>query len=287
MIRTAVLLTVYNRKEVTLQGLRSLYKAIEMLEEEYIFDVYMTDDGCTDGTGEAVRIDFPDISIVHGDGNLYWGGGMRLAWQNAIDSGTDYDYFLWFNDDSIIEEDALCTMFKYSNNHSIITGAFKDSKGKASYGGKDINDILIEPNGKLQEIELMNGNMVLIPNCVYRNVGLIDKFYVHFGGDYDYGLRAQEMGYKIYLTPSFVGTSDRHDSFIPKYCSPNLSLMKRWKILHSPIYSPSVKFHFSYVHYGCLCASKYLIISYLGVFSPSVYAYLKKKQWKNNMDKKV
>lgn len=41
MIRTAVILTVYNRKETTLQGLRSLYKAIDVLGEEYAFDIHV------------------------------------------------------------------------------------------------------------------------------------------------------------------------------------------------------------------------------------------------------
>ena len=64
MIKTAVLLTVYNRKEVTLQGLRSLHKAIAYLREGYSFDIFMTDDGCTDGTAEAVSKEFSDIHIV-------------------------------------------------------------------------------------------------------------------------------------------------------------------------------------------------------------------------------
>lgn len=81
MINTAVLLTVYNRKNVTLQGLRTLYRAIEflkkeLLESDYQLDIYMTDDGYIDGTGEAVRKEFPYVYITQGASSLYWSGGF-------------------------------------------------------------------------------------------------------------------------------------------------------------------------------------------------------------------
>ena len=44
----AVLLTVFNRKDITLKGLSTLYAAMKPVEDKYSFDVYMTNDGCTD-----------------------------------------------------------------------------------------------------------------------------------------------------------------------------------------------------------------------------------------------
>ena len=72
MKRIAVLLTVYNRKEVTLKGLRSLYNAIAFLKnlhpkKDYCFDVYMTDDGCTDGTGDE---DEPNDETAEKDNSM-------------------------------------------------------------------------------------------------------------------------------------------------------------------------------------------------------------------------
>lgn len=43
-IKVAVLLTVFNRKEITLKGLRSLFVNILKMNQIH-FDVYMTDDG--------------------------------------------------------------------------------------------------------------------------------------------------------------------------------------------------------------------------------------------------
>lgn len=48
MIKTlAVLITVHNRKEKTLKCLQLLHAQLPM--EGYQVDIYLTDDGCTDG----------------------------------------------------------------------------------------------------------------------------------------------------------------------------------------------------------------------------------------------
>ena len=47
----AVLLTVFNRKEKTIQCLKRLYNILPL--EGYLVDVYLTDDGCTDGRGKV------------------------------------------------------------------------------------------------------------------------------------------------------------------------------------------------------------------------------------------
>jgi len=219
MIKTAVLLTVFNRREVTLKGLRALYAAIEYLQKErqkigYQFDVYMTDDGCTDGTSDAVKNEFPEVHILQGDGNLYWCGGMLKAWIYAINTGISYDGFLWFNDDDNLYNDALVKLFRIcecSNGSAIISGAFCDDEGNTSYGGW-IRNSLISPNGKNQKVEIINGNLVYIPASIQKKVGLLNKTFRHSYADWEYGFRAKKYGYELLLTPSFVGVCNRHDN---------------------------------------------------------------------------
>lgn len=79
----AVLLTVFNRKNVTIKGLETLFSAMKPVEDKYSFDVYMTNDGCTDGTPESVKQLYPHVNVIDGEGGLYWSGGMRKAWVNA------------------------------------------------------------------------------------------------------------------------------------------------------------------------------------------------------------
>ena len=58
----AVLLTVFNRKEKTLQCLSRLFDQLPV--EDLQIDVFLTDDGCTDGTAEAVENLFPSVHLL-------------------------------------------------------------------------------------------------------------------------------------------------------------------------------------------------------------------------------
>ena len=270
-----MLVTVFNRCDITIQGLRRLYVAIAALPGDYFFDVYLTDDGCTDGTPKAVAAEFPDIHIVQGDGSLFWGGGMRLAWKAAVESDVDYDYYLWFNDDSALYDKALQILFDSASDDSIVAGAFCDSNHKPSYGGRNRKDQILEPTGATQEVYMMNGNLVLVPHAIYAAIGNITPHLVHGGGDFDYGFRAQKAGYKVLLSKEYVGFADRHDEFIPKYCRQELSLRERWNALNSPVYSPFEHFKYSVKYNGVLSAVRSLVICYVGVFFPKVYEKMK------------
>ena len=57
MKRIAVLMTVHNRREKTLLCLERLFA--NRMPEGYSMAVYLTDDGCTDGTAEAVSAQYP------------------------------------------------------------------------------------------------------------------------------------------------------------------------------------------------------------------------------------
>jgi len=68
-----VVLTCFNRRETTLEFLRCMGRQI--LPCGVDLGYVLVDDGCTDGTSEAVRKEFPGLEIVKGDGTLYWCGG--------------------------------------------------------------------------------------------------------------------------------------------------------------------------------------------------------------------
>ncbi len=63
----AVLITCFNRRELTLRCLRSLFA--QRTPDGYALNVFLTDDGCSDGTGDAVRRVFPQVAVLAGDGD--------------------------------------------------------------------------------------------------------------------------------------------------------------------------------------------------------------------------
>jgi len=101
-VKIAVSLTCYNRKSKTRDCLQSFYSATSDLQN-VLFDIYLIDDNSSDGTAEMIEEEFPEVHLIKGSGNLYWAGGMRLAWTKAIESKIDYDGFLLINDDVVFD----------------------------------------------------------------------------------------------------------------------------------------------------------------------------------------
>lgn len=102
----AVLLSCFNRREKTLACLKALFG--QNRPSGCSLEVFLTDDASTDGTVEAVRNLFPAARVLAGTGSLYWNGGMRLSFEEALKG--DYDYYLWLNDDTLLDPGALTAM---------------------------------------------------------------------------------------------------------------------------------------------------------------------------------
>jgi GT2 family glycosyltransferase len=231
----AVIMTCYNRRNTTLACLRALY------QQTNDFDVYLTDDGSSDGSAEAIKAEYPEVKILQGDGNLFWVGGMRLAFGEAIKN--QHDYYLWLNDDTFLEADALSKLLQIHQNlitegnaDSIVVGSTKDPiTGKATYGGAlkspkwySNKFEFLEPSSSSQQCDAMYGNCVLIPKTVVAKVGNIDTAFVHSLGDLDYGLRAGKFGCQIWVAPGYVGTCTKN-SIRNSWADTNLNLVERLK----------------------------------------------------------
>jgi GT2 family glycosyltransferase len=271
-IEVAVLMTCHNRREKTIKCLESLYQC--RLPESYAFEVYLVDDGSTDGTGEAVAQRFPQVKIIQGDGELYWNKGMHLAWKTAMQD-KEYHYFLWLNDDVVLFEEALAELLQVSSiqQDAIVCGTMQSrKKKKTTYGGYDENSKLMDPNGNIQRCRTFNGNLVLIPHEVCKKVGNLDPIYPHAIGDFDYAWRVKEAGFKNYVAPHYLGFCEEHIS-LPDWCLPTVSFLKRVKNLYSPLGNshPYYYFIFEKRHYGYLTAIRHFLSIHLRLLMPSLW----------------
>lgn len=270
----AILLTCHNRKDKTLACLSSLYTCI--VPEGYLFEVFLVDDGSTDSTSEAVREQFPVVNIIQGDGNLYWNRGMYLAWKTAAEF-KDYDIYLWLNDDTLLFADAVKNILavgKQTNFSAIICGATcaKDSL-HVTYSGKvHSQNKLLAPNGTIQQCHMVNGNFLLVPKVIFDKVGNLDWKFRHAIGDFDYGLRAQKAGFKCYIAPQFVGTCEANPT-LPKWCLKSTPLVKRFKLLYSPLgYAEPIPFFiYEHRHFGLATALKHFFSINLRALMPQLW----------------
>lgn len=218
----AVLLTCFNRKDKTIECLRLLFAQNGVAD--VALQVYLVDDGSTDGTAAAVAQAYPQVKILTGTGNLFWNGGMRMAWDAALKS--DPDYYLWLNDDTLLYPNALQTLLETEaqlrqkgENAAIVAGSVQDPTTQAlTYGGLRQKGPLyppfkaqkVPPTDQPQACDMMCGNFVLIPRNVVQKIGNLDPQLTHYAGDWDYGLRARQAGCSIWIAPGFQGTCPRN-----------------------------------------------------------------------------
>ena len=193
--RTFIVIPVYNRREVTLGCLENL-RAGGVLRWA---QVIVVDDGSTDGTGEAVTRANPGVVVLKGDGNLWWGGAMKLGMHTAMELGADVIF--WLNDDCHARPGALELM----RNHSLTTGEIAVAQTMALAGGiftgwrktwRGLSSVRVAA-GLRESCDTFSGNCVAIPRAVVERIGGPDaKSLPHGFCDPDFGLRARRAGFK-------------------------------------------------------------------------------------------
>ncbi|MBR3526457.1 MAG: glycosyltransferase family 2 protein [Bacteroidales bacterium] len=243
MVTSAVLITCHNRKDTTLSCLGRLFAIRKDV------DVYCVDDNSTDGTADAIRKMFPQVILIHGDGNLFWCRGMRKAWTEASGS-KDYDFYFWLNDDLLLYDDCFDEMLECSEllgHQAVIAGLVQEKTTKqVIYGGYDKSKRLIPADGQLNEVYNLNGNFVLVPKSVFVKIGIFDPVYHHDLGDVAYGYEAHKQGLRVCTSRKYIGCTDAvlqsKDERKRQY---GVSVVKRFKKLYSPLGSnPFITFHF-------------------------------------------
>jgi len=242
--RIAVLITCHNRKPKTLASLAALFN--QALSPEVTIDVYLVDDGSTDGTAEAVQQAYPHVKILQGDGSLFWNGGMRKGFAEALKQ--DYDYYLWLNDDTVLYPEAISTLLATSHNlvdqgyaHSIVVGSTQDPEnGAHTYGGvlqKDgwhpFHFLMVKPHETAQRCDTMHGNCVLIPRKVAQIVGNLDPIFTHYGADLDYGLRAKCQGCTVWIALGYAGTCSSNPAS-SRQLNSHQPLREQWQKMNQP-----------------------------------------------------
>lgn len=283
MRKIAVLLTCYNRKKKTIACLKSLFEAHKFYSKNLEINVYLTDDASTDGTSGAIRNKYPQVNILKGTGSLFWAGGMRNSWDEALKH--EYDGFLLLNDDTFLSNNVfediskteLYSLKKY-NKKGIYIGSTKNrSTCKLTYGGAILtNKLLLKyekliPKNEPQPCVLGNANIMYVPTEVVNKIGVLYNKYQHGVADYDYTLTAKKKNIPVLITPNFCGLCENDNK--NKYDTFNhLSFKKRIKFLYSPT-GLAFKDNLLFMRRNFYCRLPFVFLTgWLKVIFPKIYA---------------
>ena len=285
--KVAVLLTCYNRKAKTIACLHSLYNCT--IPDGYVMEVYLVDDGSTDGTANAIRTNFPAVKIFMGNGNLFWAGGMRYAWKEA--KINRFSAYLLLNDDVELKEnvfESIIETHQYSlanfSKAGIYVSSTADKKtGNLTYGGSIIkkqffrNEISqVYPSGIPIACQVANANILFVNENVVEQIGIFDAKFIHSIADYDYTLTAFENGFPILICPGIGGYCENdHDK---NWLSANSTLKERINYLYNPKGLAFNEYmYFIWKHFP-LSLPYLFSMQWLKTFFPGVWDKFKPKQ---------
>jgi GT2 family glycosyltransferase len=253
-------MTCHNRKANTLRCLDRLFRQRGL--DDVTLEVFLVDDGSTDGTAEAIKSTYPAVHLLRGDGSLFWSGGMRMAMDAARGGG--FDHYLWLNDDTMLYPDALGRLLRtyaklaaYSKSPLVVVGSLRDPEsGKLSYGGSvrtcwwhPLRFAHIEPADEPVICAVFNGNCLLVPADAAERLGNLHPRLVHSGGDYEYGLRAEKKHVARWIAPGYFGECPRNP-IADTWMDASMSLRQRYRALFSPKGQPPMPRLIVYSHYG-------------------------------------
>jgi GT2 family glycosyltransferase len=249
-----IVIPVHNRVKLTQRCLVSLRQ-----QTRRDFTVIVIDDGSSDGTSQMIREEFPDVILLHGDGNLWWTRATNLGVQYALEHGATH--VMTLNDDTIVTEDFVENMLYWAarepnallgaialdqTTHEIVHGGEVIKWASAGYVNL-LQKIKPEDRHGLHKVTHLPGRGLLIPREAFSNVGLFDAKHLPQGAaDFDFTLRAIRAGFrafcnydaKLFVYPNSIGALDyRKNKSLKNYFNHLFSIKGGGNLVHFFFYA--------------------------------------------------
>lgn len=209
-MKTAIIIVNWNGRELTQQCLEGLALW------EPSAQIYVVDNGSTDGSSDHIKCNFPSINLITSPTNLGFGGGNNLGIKRALEDG--YDAVFLLNNDTIIDEPFLEIIESQCVSPSIGVigpvvvdgydpGTIQCRGGRVSlhfssfpYLGQ--GEIFVKSN-MISEVGYVLGAAMLVKKEVFEAIGMFDQeYFPAYVEEADLCYRAKLSGFGSYISHS-------------------------------------------------------------------------------------
>lgn len=207
----AVILLNWNNAHFTAPCIRSLEKS-----DYSNVQIFVVDNGSADGSPDALRKDFPRITLVRNDKNLGFAGGNNVGIRAALENGAEYVLILNNDtevDPSLIRELVAVCEADHSCGISTPKMYFMNPPNLIWFAGSNVNLWTGSSNhvgcGEIDhgqfdavtEPAFATGCCLLVRANLLKKLGGFDESFFIYSEDVDLSLRYRKAGYRIVFNP--------------------------------------------------------------------------------------
>lgn len=179
----------------------------------------LVDDGCTDGTPDMVQNRLPDAIILRGNGNLWWGGALHLAYKYIKKHLADRpdDFIMIANDDIVFDERYLETACELlaARRDTLVAGCGYGKTSDKLLDGAYLRDFTHTRPESAEYVPAWTGGDVSSSRSLFVRVGDFIKIggfhpvlLPHYASDYEWTARAVRKGLRIEMCKELCYTFD-------------------------------------------------------------------------------
>lgn len=207
-----VLVLSYNGKHLLQECLNSYLATVYPN-----YKVVLIDNGSTDGTKEYVELEFPEVEVLRTEKNLKYSGGLNFG-LDYVFHNSSVEYVVITNNDVVADKHLVSSLFETAQNHSdagFVIGKvyYYENPDTFQSVGKRYDPVIWngghigqgeKDRGQYDEIcerDWCDDIYWLVKREVWEKTGGYDTEFAFQGEDFDWQVRAKQLGYKIYYTP--------------------------------------------------------------------------------------
>jgi GT2 family glycosyltransferase len=196
----AVLIVTFNR----IEELKKTITAVYNQGIDYT-NIYVINNNSKDATKATLELDYPEINAIHLQNNIASAGGFAKGMEVAYEQG--YDWIWLFNDDSRPVKGTLESFIHYLQKDSNIgllkiANTNENNQAVLLYWNGVRKPKYVALSNEIVKTDLITFDGCVISRKLIDNIGFCDPLYFMGTYEFDYCLKAKDVGFEIYTLPN-------------------------------------------------------------------------------------